>query len=207
VSKPVIATVEIGGPFKLLAQQIWIKAKDRKAPEMGEAITPTAVQAGSADTGTQALNLINGSGLRDLDFDGLTEHRGDPGFMWRSVKGEAKGWLEFDLGRPQKLGALCVWNHNDTWHTDRGVQKMDVSVWTQEGGWQKIRDDLPVDQAEGGDGYDEPTIVRLDAVTAQKVRFDDLASCGDADYVGLSEVQFFGPQSAQTATPVAGGGQ
>jgi hypothetical protein len=113
--------------------------------------------------------------------------------MWRSAKGDLNGWLEFDFGKPQKLSTLCVWNYNDTWHTDRGVRKMDISVWTQEAGWRKIRENQQVDQAEGGDGYDEPTILNLDATTAQKVRFDNLVSLGDPDYVGLSEVQFFGP--------------
>lgn len=172
---------------------MWIKADNRQPPKLGEAIAPTAVQASSSDTGSAAVNLINGNGLRDFNLDGLDEHSGDPSKMWRTTKGDAKSWVEFDLGTPRKLNAICVWNYNETWHTNRGVQKMNVSVWTQETGWRKIREGLTVDQAEGGNGYDEPIVIALDATTAQKVRFDDLANFGDPDYVGLSKVQFFGP--------------
>jgi hypothetical protein len=112
--------------------------------------------------------------------------------MWRSAKGDMKDWLQFDFAAPQTLSAICIWNYNDTWHTNQGVRKMDISTWTQESGWQKLRADQLVDQAEGGDGYDEPTIVKLDApTTAQKIRFDALTNFGDPDYTGLGEVQFF----------------
>ena len=67
--------------------------------------------------------------------------------MWRSAKGDTKGWVEFDLGKPQKLIAISVWNYNETWHTERGVRNMSISVWTQETGWQRIREDLPLDPA------------------------------------------------------------
>ncbi len=181
---------------------MWIKADNRKPPTLGEAIAPTAVQASSSDTGSAAVNLINGSGLRDVDFDDLNEHRGNPSFLWRTAKGENQSWLEFDFGRPQKLSTICIWNYNDTWHTNQGVRKMNISAWTQETGWQKIRADQQVDLAEGGDGYDEPTIIRLDApTTAQKIRFDALTNFGDPDYTGLGEVQFFtsaGPQAASS---------
>ncbi|OHB67605.1 MAG: hypothetical protein A2Y77_14010 [Planctomycetes bacterium RBG_13_62_9] len=113
--------------------------------------------------------------------------------MWHSAKGQTQTWVEFDFGEVQKVSTICIWNFNDAWHTDQGVRKADISIWTQETGWQKVRDDLPLEQAEGTDDYDEPVLVTLDAVKAQKIRFDDLASLGDAEFVGLSEVQFFGP--------------
>ena len=117
--------------------------------------------------------------------------------MWRSASGDIdKNWLEFDFGRPQKLGTICIWNYNDTWYTNQGVRKMNTSIWTPEAGWQKIREEQQIDQAEGSADYDEPTILKLDSLTAQKVRFDALANFGDPDYVGLSEVQFFGPTTA-----------
>ena len=43
----------------------------------------------------------------------------------------------------------------------------------------------------------------LDTVTAQKVRFDNLVSFGDAEYIGLSKVQFFRPRSAEAVRPFA----
>jgi hypothetical protein len=121
--------------------------------------------------------------------------------MWRSAKGDASPWVEFDLGEVQSLGAICLWNFNDAWYTDRGVRKADISVWTQEAGWKKIHDDLAIEQAQGSEDYDEPMFVRLDGVKAQKVRLDDLASFGDADFVGLSKVQFFASLGPQAVRP------
>jgi len=172
---------------------VWIKDPNRKSPVAGEAITPTAVRASSSDMGSVTISLINSRGLRDFNLDGLNEHSSNPAYMWRSAKGDAKGWVEFDLGKPRTLIAISVWNYNETWHTERGVRKMDVSVWTQETGWQRIRESVPLEPAEGGDGYDEPTVIKLDPMMAQKVRFDSLVSFGDTEYIGLSKVQFFGP--------------
>ena len=193
MKKPLIANIEIGGPFQILARQVWIKDRNRTPPALEEPIAATAVQASSSDTGSPAINLINRSGLRDFNFDGLNEHDSNPAHMWRSAKGDAKGWVEFDLGQPQTLTAISVWNYNEIWHIEQGVRNMRVSVWTQAAGWQTIRETLQVDQAEGCDGYDEPTIIKFDPTTAQKVRLDGLVSLGDPQYIGLSKVQFFGP--------------
>lgn len=181
----------MAGPFRVLARQVWIKADRREPPVTGGEIKPRAVQASSSDEGTEASNLINHSGLRNRDADNLEEHSVDAAHMWRTAKGDAQGWIEFDLGTVQSLDTICLWNFNDAWYTDRGVRKADISVWTQDAGWQKIRDDLPIERAQGSEDYDDPMYVKLDGVKTQKVRFDDLASFGDPDSVGLSEVQFF----------------
>ncbi len=191
MTKPFIATVELSGPFKILAKQIWIKAEDRTPPATGDLIAVQAVQVASSDPETQPTNLINRSGLQDRDGDDLDEHSVNPAQMWRSAPGETSCWLEFDLGSVQSLGSVSIWNYNDAWHTDQGVRKMDLSVWTSEFGWKKIREDLSIGQAQGSEDYDEPTVVKLDGVKAQKIRLDDLASFADTDCVGLSKVQFF----------------
>jgi hypothetical protein len=164
------------------------------------------VQASSSDPNAPVANLINPSSLRDRDLDGLDEQSADAEQMWLSAPGDTKGWVEFDFGVPQKVSTICFWNYNDTWHTDRGVRTANISVWTPEGGWKAVRTDLPIEQAEGGDGYDEPTVVTLDAVPAQKVRLDNLTSLGDADCVGLSEVQFFTTRGPAAVRPYPGDG-
>ena len=190
----------MAGPFKVLAHAIWIKGDERKPPITGEAITAEWVKASSVHPGNDAINLISPEGLRDRDHDGLNEHGCDTDNMWLSEKGQTDGWVEFDLGAVRKVGNVIIWNLNDAWHTDRGVQKADLSVWTEGTGWRKIQEGLSLCEAEGGDDYDEPTIVKLDAVEARKVRLDNLANFGDADHIGLSKVQFFeapGPKAVQ----------
>lgn len=46
-----------------------------------------------------------------------------------------------------------------------------------------------------------PMFVKLDGIKAQKVRLDDLASFGDADFVGLSKVQVFASLGPQAVWP------
>ena len=196
---PLIASIEIAGPFNILTQTAKVKAQGRKPPFTGEPITPKAVQASSSGEEAAVTNLIDGSRLRDLDGDYLNEHSSNPAAMWRSAKSDTTGWLEFDLGEPRTLSTLCVWNYNDTWHLNRGVQKMDVSIWTPQEGWRKVDANRLLQQAEGGDDYDEPTVVNLETTMAQKVRLDNLAGFGGADCIGLSKVQFFGPRGAQAA--------
>jgi hypothetical protein len=148
--------------------------------------------------------------LRDQDNDGLLEHSSEPADMWLTEKGQTTGWIEFDLGKPHKLDLIQIWNFNEKWHTNRGLKKADISVWTEGKGWQKVLDDFQVDEADGSSDYDEPVLAKLAGVEAQKVRLDDLANLGDAEYIGLSEVRFFellgpaavGPQPADGAKGV-----
>lgn len=193
--------MEVAGPFRVLAHQLWIKPQKRDLLVTGEAIVPEGVQAGSSDPNANVANLIGQRGMADWDRDGRDEHSNAPSDMWLSAKGQTQTWLEFDLGEARKLATICIWNFNDTWYTNRGVRKADVSVWTQETGWRKLHDDLSLAQAEGGNDYDEPVVVSLDNVTAQKIRLDDLAGFGDAEHVGLSKVQFFKPHGPQAVRP------
>lgn len=196
----------MAGPFKVLAHAIWIKAEERKPPVTGEAITAEWVKASSANPGNDAVNLISPEGLRDRDFDGLNEHTCDADNMWLSEKGQTDGWVEFDLGAARKVSSVIIWNLNDAWHTNRGVQKADLSVWTEQAGWRKIREGLSLCEAEGGDDYDNPVVVELDAVEARKVRLDNLANFGDADHIGLSKVQFFEARGPKAVHPVPADG-
>ncbi len=166
----------------------------------GELITPVAVQTSSSHPQTRPTRLIDRQGIQDKDNDGLVEHGTDRQAMWLSEQGQTGGWIEFDLGKVHKLGLIEAWNFNEKWFTNRGVKKADISVWTESSGWQKIKDDLEFDQADGSDDYDEPVLVKLDGIEAQKVRFDDLANLGDVEHIGLSEVQLFevrGPTAVQ----------
>ncbi len=166
----------------------------------------TAEAAGSHPT-TAVKHILDGSGLTQSDSDELLEHNAGVENMWLSEKGQTASSIEFDLGTLHRLGHIIVWNFNEKWRTKRGVKTADISVWTESAGWKKIRDDFEFAEAEGSDDYDEPILLELDGVEAQKVKFDELVSLGDPDHVGLSEVQFFkmrGP-TALRPRPADGG--
>lgn len=186
-----MATVQFSGPFKIYGNPFRIKAEGRKPIVTGEPVTPVAVQASSSNHDAVIERTFDGSGLADKSSDGLLEHSSKPADMWLTEKGQTTGWIEFDLGKVHKLDLIQIWNFNEKWHTNRGLKKADISIWTEGVGWQKVLDDFQVDEADGSDDYDEPVLAKLAGVQAQKIRFDDLANLGDAEYVGLSEVRFF----------------
>ena len=129
--------------------------------------------------------------MADDDEDGLLEHSEDPRHMWLSQQGRTEGSLEFNLPEAHELGSMLVWNYNEKDHTQRGIRRADISVWTAESGWQRIHDDFIFNEAEGSFDYDEPIHIQLYGVKAQKLRLDDLINLGDEGYIGLSEVRFF----------------
>ncbi|MHC4112997.1 MAG: LamG-like jellyroll fold domain-containing protein [Planctomycetota bacterium] len=186
-----------------------IKAKkfDRKAPLTGEQIPAVTARADSSHLDMTVERIVDGSGLADGDRDGLFEHGETPENMWLSEQGRTRGLLEFDLGREYELGSILVWNYNERDRTKRGVKRADISVWTQDSGWQKIFDDFEFAEAEGSFDYDEPILVKFDGVKVQKVRFDDLTNLGDEEYVGLSEVRFFQSWDPEAIEPHPADGQ
>ena len=185
------------------AELMGIKVKEfyRKAPLTGKQVPAVTARADSSHLDMTVEHILDGSGLADGDGDGLLEHGETPEDMWLSGEGRTRGWVEFDLGRVYELGSILVWNYNERGRTKRGVKKADISVWTQDSGWQRIFDDFEFDEAEGSFDYDEPILVKFDGVKAQKVRFDDLANLGDEEYVGLSEVRFFQRRGPEAIRP------
>ncbi len=196
-----MASVEIAGPFKIYTNSFKIKAKGRTAPVTGEQITPVVAQASSSHPQAGAAGMVDRQGLQDKDNDGLPEHDTDVQHMWLSDKGQTAGWVEFDLGKTRKLDLIQLWNFNEKWHTRRGVKKADISIWTQDAGWQKMFDDFKLEEAEGSEDYDEPVLAKLDGIQAQKIRLDDLVNLGDTDHIGLGEVQFFEVRGPRAVRP------
>ena len=170
-----------------------MKAANRPALITGDQIKNIAVRASSSDDSAACANLVSGEGISDSDGDRLKERSTDASQMWLSEKGQTSGWLEFDLGQACKLDQMFVWNYNAKNRTVRGVKQADISVWTEQSGWQKVLDDYPFAEGEGAADYDEPVQVKLEGIEAQKVKFDELVNFGDLQYVGLSQVQFFAP--------------
>jgi tetratricopeptide (TPR) repeat protein len=169
-----------------------VKKFDRNPPHTGaQILSVTATVGAEGATAVAIPAVIDGSGLADGDEDNLLEHDENTKNMWLSEQGQTRGWVEFDLGGVYELESILVWNYNERGHTKRGIKKADISVWTQDAGWQKIHNDFEFAKAEGSFDYDEPIHVKLGGAKAQKVRFDDLANCGDDEHVGLSEVRFF----------------
>jgi hypothetical protein len=171
--------------------------------------------ASSEHDGAPATALIDGSGMKGECH--ATYHSDTvpvaPYHFWLTNRGRVKNeFVSFDFGQPCRLDSMKVWNLNDgrsNLHTSRGVKQADIYTSTS-GKWDPLKEpsewklvvkDFKFSVATGTDDYDTPDLISLDGVEARFVAIviaDHLgpdprpwAKPGE-DFVGLSEVQFFG---------------
>jgi hypothetical protein len=173
----------------VLTRPLTLKPKGRKPPALGPMVSVAAMHLSPAADETGLPVLVNTAGLRDWDKDGLLEQSTSPTNMWLGV------WttnlcLEFDLPGPVPLTAVEVWNYNAVWETDKGLRKTDVAVSSDGTTWQTILRGAEIAEADGTAHYDEPTVLKLNGVTARKVRFENTVPWSTDGKVGLSKVVF-----------------
>lgn len=147
--------------------------------------------------------LVDGSGLGNYDSDQLLEHSAHESGMWVADAQNVKDGIVFDLPADgQMLESIAVWNYNKPAYTDLGVQKADIAVWTAKDGWKTVLKGATLQEAEGSDDYDEPTLLTFNPIYAEKVRFENLTAFNpDMNQVGLSEVCFYQPLGPAPCNP------
>jgi hypothetical protein len=180
----------------VLTRQLTLKPSGRKPPDLGPKVRAEAVRLspGADDAGLAAL--INRSGLRDWDKDGLLEQDTAPKNMWRGICTTNLS-LEFELPEPVALGSIEVWNYNAEWQTADGVRKADVAVSPDGTTWETVLRGAEFAEAEGNADYDEPIQLKLKGATVRKVRFENIVPWNDKGKVGLSKVVFHQAMGAQ----------
>jgi hypothetical protein len=138
-------------------------------------------------------NLINGSGLVGNLHDNDWEH------MW-ITDGTPTGWLIFDLGAVYSLGYASVWNYNAICcGLDRSVLDMDVLL-SNDGVNYTLFGSFVL--TEGTGGWIPPDTLALTGASARYIKFNLNSDYGDPDYIGLSEVQFYGATTPEPASMV-----
>lgn len=141
-------------------------------------------------------------GLANRDDDRLLEHSTlDDQMSIVDLDQVGDGFI-FSLPTEQEIESIVVWNYNKPAYTDQGVSTMDVSVWTETDGWKTVLKAADLQEAEGTDDYDEPTVLVVKPVLAQKIRFENLTTfASKSKQVGLSEVRFHGPLGPSACNP------
>jgi hypothetical protein len=109
--------------------------------------------------------------------------------------------ITFDLGSEVSVESVKVWNYNEDLPDrpellERGVAVADILVAGEDLEFSVVIEEQEFDIAPGDDTVDFGQVIEL-GVQARYVKFDiDSNHGGDADFVGLSEVIFFGSDSA-----------
>ncbi len=146
--------------------------------------------------------LVDAAGLSDPDRDGLPECTTQENAMAVFDMQTLQEGLIFDLGKPQPLESVLIWNYNKPAYTDYGAAKAALSVWTEKTGWKTVLKEVKLLEAEGSDDYDEPTVVSFEPVVAQKVRFDKIAGFNpQAGKAGLGKIRFYSPLGPAACNP------
>jgi hypothetical protein len=166
-----------------------LKPQDRKPFTLGPKVRVEAARISPPADESGLPSIINGDGLRPGNSDGFKEQGTNPSGMWSGTWAKNLH-LEFELPDEVPLAAIEVWNFNAPWGTTNGVRKVDVAVSVDGEHWQTVLRGAEIAEAPGTDDYDEPTVLKLDGVTARKVRFENIVPWSTSGKVGLSEVVF-----------------
>jgi hypothetical protein len=135
-------------------------------------------------------NIINGAGLNQAG----TLHDWNWQNMW-VTNDTGTGWLKFDLGAVYSLDYSLVWNYNGVCcGLDRSVKNMDVLLSNDGVNFTYFNSFV---LTEGTGNWIPADTLSLTGASARYIEFNLLSDYGDPDYIGLSEVQFYGP----TGTP------
>jgi hypothetical protein len=179
-----------------MPRELTLKPKGRKPLDLGDKVAVQAVRLSPPGDEAGLRAVINGSGLGDRDKNGLPEHDAALTNMWCGpCPSDLK--IEFELAEAIPLSAVEVWNFNAEWQTTNGVRKADVAVSSDGTTWQTVLTGAEFAEAEGRPNYDDPIVLKLPAVVARKIRFENIQTWGPGK-VGLSEVVFH--RSAATPT-------
>jgi hypothetical protein len=170
-----------------------LRPRDRKPPVNGAAlgaqVKPKAVRLTPAEAGPEPKVLINTKGLRSGSKDGTLEIPSTLAGSWSAVYSSNLA-IEFELPESGPLNALEVWNYNGALLTTNGTSKLDVAVSDDGKSWRTVLRGVNLPEAPGVSAYDEPAVLKLDAVSAKWMRFENLAPFGGNTRVGLGRVVF-----------------
>jgi hypothetical protein len=170
------------------------------------AIENVVATASSSESGKEAVNTVNGSGL---DADGLLHGNTGEGTMWLSAAdANLPAWIEFEFQNVQKLYEMWVWNSNDSLEKSIGLGFKNVTIeYSVDGNeYKTLGKTYDFNQAPGTTDYAHNTTIDMEGVAAKYVKLTANSNFKDIlKQYGLSEVRFFSiPVHAREPNPALG---
>jgi hypothetical protein len=151
-------------------------------------IVNVAATASSAQAGMSPQNVVNGSGLNDLD-----QHSTEATQMWTTTNAKPH-WIQFEFDKTYKLWELWVWNSNQLVESLLGLGARSVRIeYSVDGQTWTPLDNVPeFARADGTPTYEANTKIAFGGVMAKFVKlWIDSNWGGVVAQAGLSEVRFY----------------
>ncbi|NLH42758.1 MAG: hypothetical protein GX448_13050 [Planctomycetes bacterium] len=165
-------------------------------------ISNVTAKASSTQAGMNVQNIVNGSGLNDLD-----QHSTEATQMWTSTNAKPH-WVQFEFDKAYKLYEMWVWNSNQLVESLIGMGAKDVRIECSVDGqtWTNLENVPQFGRGDGTPTYTANTKVDFGGAMAKFVKLSiDSNWGGMVAQVGLSEVRFFYvPLQAFLPDPVDG---
>ena len=156
----------------------------------------------ASDEGAGLENIVNGSGLNDLD-----QHSTVSTDMWLGLPapGETVS-IEFEFEGVNKLWQMLVWNYNVQFEPILGFGLKDVTVeYSADGAEWTLLEEAVFARATAMSTYEANTIIEFGGVPAKYVRLTVNSGYGVLGQYGLSEVRFLSvPAPAREPQPTDG---
>ena len=169
-------------------------------------VTNIIATASSSETGKEAINTVNGSGLDD---DGLLHDVGGVGNMWLSAEdGNQPTWIKFEFDSVHKLFEMWVWNSNDSLERMAGLgfKEVKIEYSIDDIDYATLGATQEFNKALGEPDYAHNTTIEMQGVAAKYVKLTAISNFKSIfEQFGLSEVRFFSiPVSARGPSPASG---
>jgi len=169
-------------------------------------ITNVLARASSSESGKEAENTVNGSGL---DASGLLHGNESIGTMWLSAAdGNQPTWIEFEFDRVYKLYEMWVWNSNESLESviGLGFKNVTIEYSIDDENYTTLGTTHEFNQAPGTADYTHNTTIDMGGVPAKYVKLTANSNFKNIlQQFGLSEVRFFSiPVQAREPFPASG---
>ncbi len=193
----------------ILCVALILAVPGRTSATLIPSISISAEAASELSSETAVVNSVNGAGMLSGNY--RRTHSNQRSGMWLSAEGgggnsanhpfglDCSTWVMYEFDQPYQLGAMRVYNYNESRHATAGLQNVyihyslvgggDAGAWTNLGGPRGMFTFSQASGRYGERGKDEADFHGAFASYVLLTAAEENGNFGDT-YYGLAEVQF-----------------
>ncbi|MCM0647316.1 discoidin domain-containing protein [Clostridium swellfunianum] len=157
----------------------------KEAAVNGSYLTASIYNPVSSKVTKEQHRLVNGVGLSNPS-SAKAFHSNNPEDMYLADKA---GYIVFDLKGTYPIGAMNIYNYNESSNTKQGLKDVTISTAVEYGKWEKLTD-ASLKEADGASKLSATDSISFNNKEARFIRLDIKSNYGGDKY-GLSAVRFY----------------